>query len=329
MSKPAASEPIGEHRTTLDFAGDLGKLTRSGFRVAQISPADDPSVALLVKDGHSIQLMAEGSDVQLRSVQAAPQMPKSQPEFELTRLADHPNFGDGRAGMAYRDLVPSRQGGRIIASHIHIADAGPVADYVHFHNICFQMIYVHSGWVRLVYEDQGEPFVASAGDCVLQPPHIRHQVLESSAGLEVVEVAAPAVHDTFADLKLQLPTASLNPTRDYRGQRYWMHEDSKANWQAGPYAGFETCDFGLGTATGGVAEVYVHRAESQARSFVTNIECESQLLVVLDGEIGVTYQDETHPMSAGDCVVIPGGQNHQLDSYGPCKVLAVDFVGLP
>ena len=34
-----------------------------------------------------------------------------------------------RAGMRYRDLVPDRQGGRIIASHIHIRDAGPgIAD---------------------------------------------------------------------------------------------------------------------------------------------------------------------------------------------------------
>lgn len=329
MSKPAPSEPIGEPRTTTDFANDLAELTRSGFKVAQISPADDPSVALLVKDGRSIQLMAEGSQVQLRPVDAAPLMPKSEPKFELSRLRDCPDFGDGRAGMAYRDLVPSRQGGRIIASHIRIADAGPVADYVHFHNICFQMIYVHTGWVRLVYEDQGEPFVASAGDCVLQPPHIRHQVLESSAGLEVIEVAAPAVHDTFADLELQLPTASLNRTRDYGGQQYWMHEDSKANWQAGPYTGFETCDFGLGTATGGVADVYVHRAKAQASGSGTIIECESQLLVVLDGDVGVTYQDQTHQMSNGDCVVVPGGQDHQLDSYGPCKVLAVNFVGLP
>ena len=51
------------------------------------------------------------------------------------------------------------------------------------------------GWVRLVYEDQGEPFVLKAGDLVLQPPEIRHRVLESSTGLEVVEIASPAVHE--------------------------------------------------------------------------------------------------------------------------------------
>ena len=35
----------------------------------------------------------------------------------------------GRAGMRYRDLIPGRLGGSIIASHIRIPDAGPVPDY--------------------------------------------------------------------------------------------------------------------------------------------------------------------------------------------------------
>ena len=53
------------------------------------------------------------------------------------------------------------------------------------------MIAVRRGWVRVVYEDQGEPFVMEAGDLVLQPPGIRHRVLESSPGLEVVEITLP------------------------------------------------------------------------------------------------------------------------------------------
>ena len=41
----------------------------------------------------------------------------------------------------------------------------------------------------MVYEDQGEPFIMREGDCVLQPPQIRHRVLESSGPLEVIEVS--------------------------------------------------------------------------------------------------------------------------------------------
>ncbi len=112
--------------------------------------------------------------------------------------------GVGRAGMRYRDLIPDRWGGRFIASHITIPEGGPVPDYVHFHKIRFQMIFVKSGWVASVYEDQGEPFVMHAGDCVLQPPEIRHRVLESSPGLEVIEIGCPAEHETIADWALPL-----------------------------------------------------------------------------------------------------------------------------
>ena len=59
-----------------------------------------------------------------------------------------------------------------ITVHVQQADAvnaaalpggGPVPDYVHFHKIRFQMIYCAKGWVRVSYEDQGEPFVVRPG----------------------------------------------------------------------------------------------------------------------------------------------------------------------
>ena len=113
--------------------------------------------------------------------------------------------------MLYRDLLPNRQGGRFIASHIRISDAGPVPDEVHYHNVQFQLIFCVAGWVRLVYQGQGEPFVLNAGDCVLQPPGIRHRVLESSGGSEVVEITCPAVHETWFDPELSLPTPAAGP----------------------------------------------------------------------------------------------------------------------
>ena len=65
-----------------------------------------------------------------------------------------------------------------------------------------------------VYEDQGQPFVLEAGDCVLQPSGIRHRVLESSAGLEVIEVTSPAEHPTHVDHDLPLPTVDRPPGAD-------------------------------------------------------------------------------------------------------------------
>ena len=61
--------------------------------------------------------------------------------------------------MGYRDLLPDRWGGAFVASHIRISGGGDVGDVVHFHRIRFQMIHCARGWVDLVYEDQGEPFL--------------------------------------------------------------------------------------------------------------------------------------------------------------------------
>ncbi len=116
---------------------------------------------------------------------------------------------------------------------------GDVADWVHFHRIRFQMIFVAAGWVDVVYEDQGEPFRMVAGDCVLQPPEIRHRVLRSSPGLEVIEIGCPAEHDTLADHDLDLPTATVRPERDFGGQRFVRHiaddapTDGVGRWIAG------------------------------------------------------------------------------------------------
>ena len=131
-------------------------------------------------------------------------------------------------------------------------------DYVHFHKVRFQMIFVKSGWVRVAYEDQGEPILMDTGDCVLQPPEIRHRVLEASVGLEVIEVGCPALHETIADWKLPLPNGTgpadrrwgrpgASSTTSPRARRYhpW-HVD-----------GWEYRDTGIADATDGLAAVRV------------------------------------------------------------------------
>src|SRR5262245_50260606 len=160
------------------FAPALELFRRLGLAVRMIMPADDPAVALLEGDGMTIRLIRGDA-----RWPAGLEVPPLAPAWELSRVADT-DWGAGRAGMLYRDLLPSRQGGRFIASHIRVPEAGPVPDEVHFHNVRFQLIFCVAGWVRLVYEGQGDAFVLAAGDCVLQPRGIRHRVLESSAGME-------------------------------------------------------------------------------------------------------------------------------------------------
>ena len=123
-------------------------------------------------------------------------------------------------------------------------------DYLHHHRVGVQIIACVAGWVRVVYEDQGPPFVLGPGDAVLQPPGIRHRVLEASPGLEVVELTCPAEHETLVDGELRLPTGLLAPDRDFGGQRFVHHVAIEA-WER--RGGFEARESGVADATDGRA----------------------------------------------------------------------------
>ncbi len=59
-----------------------------------------------------------------------------------------------------------------------------------------------------------------AGDCFIQPPEIRHRVLEASDGIEVIEIGVPAEHVTEIDHDMTLPTPHHRPDREWEGQRF-------------------------------------------------------------------------------------------------------------
>ena len=125
----------------------------------------------------------------------------------------------------------------IVASHIRIPDGGPVPDMVHFHRVGFQLIFCIKGWVDVVYEDQGGPLRLTAGDCFIQPPRIRHRVLEASDGIEVIEIGVPAEHVTEIDHEMALPTPHLRPEREWDGQRFVHSLAEEAEWRACRWCG--------------------------------------------------------------------------------------------
>ena len=133
-----------------ELSAALDDLRGDGFRLDVIYPADDPHTALLSKGEESVRLTNRPGGLEPPEA-----LPPFVPEFVITRAGGTP--GTGRAGMLYRDLIPSRLGGRYIVSHISIPEGGPVGDWVHFHRIAFQMIYVRRGWVRVVYRGPGQP----------------------------------------------------------------------------------------------------------------------------------------------------------------------------
>ena len=322
---------------------------RLGFRVESIRPADDPAVYVVAGHGVRIRLDARATDapgtLRLRVRNPAPVavapngtrvefvasdpplvLPPHAPELRVTRL-DAGAFHVGRAGMRYRDLIPGRLGGRYIASHIVIDDEGPVADYPHSHRVRFQMIYCSRGWVEVVYEDQGPPFVLRAGDCVLQPPRIGHRVLRSSAGLEVIEVGCPADHVTDVEHALDLPTARVDRDRDFDGQRFTRHVAADAAWSPwSRFPGFEARDLGISSATAGLADATVARPRrADAAAHLVAHDEELQLYVLLAGrcELRVDAMAATM-LSAGDAVVIPAGTPHApVDRSGDLELLVV------
>ena len=88
------------------------------------------------------------------------------------------------------------------ASHDSLHTTG-----LHRHLCDFQMVYVLKGWIRFIYEGQGE-FTFNAGDCFLQPPGIVHNELECSDDVEMLEIYSPAVHQTVALNKMSETAAA-------------------------------------------------------------------------------------------------------------------------
>lgn len=328
------------------FDADFEALTtRHGFRVDAIFPADAPTTAIVSTNGVRVRLesaetgrpialhlltddrsgaheLPGGSTVEYRPFTTSYVMPESRPSLVITH--DTGESGVGRAGMRYRDLLPDRWGGAFVASHITIPAGGPVPDYVHFHKVRFQVIFVKSGWVRLVYEDQGDPFVMVAGDCVLQPPQIRHRVLESSPGLEVIEIGTPALHDTIADPSLELPNRRGDPGRDWSGQLFVRHVAAEAPHGSWRLDGWESRDSGIADATGGLAGVQVARLTTGSRESVAQT-ADFAMLVVLGGEVTFETVDGTRErLREASSVAIPNGIVYRLvDATPGCELLDV------
>lgn len=288
---------------------------RLGFQLEMIVPADAPRAAVV-----------SGQGIRLRLELDEPEKPVSRETRKPVISRMNSDWHVGRAGMQYRDLIPGRLGGRFIASHIRIPEGGEIPDYVHYHNVHFQMIYCKAGWARVVYEDQGEPFLLRAGDCVLQPPGIRHRVLEASPGLEVIEIGSPAIHETFVEHELQLPTRRVLPERLFGGQRFVRHIASEATWKTSPIAGCELRDLGIATATNGLASARVHRFAKQASTSAHWHDGEFLFLFVLDGVLSFENDGQgSQQLMVGDCCVIQSGIEFTLQSSEKLELLEVSL----
>ena len=127
--------------------------------------------------------------------------PKAAPRKQ-NFVASHlnPNAFEGglRSYAKYRDLGMAAATNGLAVAHVikMIPPCDPaVVSKRHYHDVEFQMIYVLKGWIKGEYDGAGEVTMVE-GSCWLQPPKIKHTVLDYSDDCELLEIILPAEFDT-------------------------------------------------------------------------------------------------------------------------------------
>ena len=344
--------PTQELRDDLPFYTKVLKM-----RLDMIYPADNPEVAVL--SGHGLRVRIQkgaaeapgtlriltddpdgfaggarhltapnGTMIEIDDLHPALIQPATEHAFVVRRLADQAPWVVGRAGMSYRDLIPSRLGGAMIASHIRVPD-GPVPDMVHFHKVGFQLIFCVAGWVDVLYEDQGDILRIAAGDCFIQPPGIRHKVLHSE-GVQVVEIGVPADHVTEIDHDMALPTPHLRPDREWDGQRFVHNIGASGSYHPFRIPGFDARDTTINANTKGVASVMVARPNGTPAPW-TKHSGDILFTFVIAGEMTLEGQGkDPYRLSPGDAFVIPPDMaTRYTDTTPDLQLLEVSLPGNP
>ena len=118
--------------------------------------------------------------------------------FVASHLKDSAFEPGLRAYAHYRDLGIAKATGGLAQAHV-IRLIGPCdpkeVSKRHYHDVDFQMIYVLKGWMKGEYEGAGVVTMRE-GSCWLQPPRIKHTVLDYSDDCELLEIILPAEFDT-------------------------------------------------------------------------------------------------------------------------------------
>jgi hypothetical protein len=132
---------------------------------------------------------------------AGPMLKAAAPEqrFAVSHLNEVDFKPDGlRSYALYRDLGIAAATGGLCQAHV-IRLLSPCTDEVrqrHAHEPELQLIYVLRGWIKNEFEGEGIQMM-SAGSCWLQPPGIKHTVLDYSADAELLEIIVPADFKTI------------------------------------------------------------------------------------------------------------------------------------
>jgi mannose-6-phosphate isomerase-like protein (cupin superfamily) len=133
-----------------------------------------------------------------RTVKAKPKA-KARPKQDF--IVSHHREEDFEVGLRsyakYRDLGVAKATRGMVQAHVirMVPPCDPaVVSKRHYHDVDFQMIYVLKGWMKGEYE--GKEVIVRQGSCWIQPPRIKHTVLDYSDDCELLEIILPAEFDT-------------------------------------------------------------------------------------------------------------------------------------
>lgn len=136
-----------------------------------------------------------------RSAGKAKARPRKQ-TFVACHLGADAFEGGLRPYAKYRDLGIAAATKGLARAHVikMIPPCDPaVVSKPHYHEVDFQMIYVLKGWIKGEYDGAGVVTMRK-GSCWLQPPRIKHTVLDYSEDCELLEIILPA---DFATVELE------------------------------------------------------------------------------------------------------------------------------
>jgi len=135
-----------------------------------------------------------------KSTTASRAKPKARPtqKFNVNHFREEDFRTDGlRTYARYRDLGMSKATNGLLQAHVIrlIPPCDPkVVSKRHYHDIDVQMIYVLKGWIKGEYD--GQVITMREGGAWLQPPKIKHTVLDYSDDCELFEIILPAEFET-------------------------------------------------------------------------------------------------------------------------------------
>jgi len=137
-----------------------------------------------------------------KSTAASRAKPKAKVRPKQTFNANHFREEDFRADglrtyAKYRDLGMSKASNGLLQAHVIrlVPPCDPkVVSKRHYHDVDVQMIYVLKGWIKGEYD--GQVVTMREGTAWLQPPRIKHTVLDYSDDCELLEIVLPAEFKT-------------------------------------------------------------------------------------------------------------------------------------